>query len=274
MAEVLGRLEFVLALHHKGKTEGIVTKMFKGMNQWWSGEGKYNNSKSESEKDNSSKSESETKDNSIKSESPKSDSEKKDNKSKNESEENDNSPKSESERKIRRFSLAEIKEATEDFNNDLLIAHGGSSKVYKGFMDRGTHVVAIKITNKTTAETLDAVTRMHSPICHDHVISLIGFCHESNHKWIHGYDYMVNGSLQDHIYQTGKDTLVWKKRLEICIGAARGLQYLLRDVKVFIKPSKILLDEKWDAKIQLNFSREEISTTIADSLKLERFWNV
>ena len=84
MAEVVGRLELVLALHRKGKTEGIVTKMFKGMNQWWSWEGKYNNSKSESEKDNSSKSESEAKDNSTKSESPKSESEEKDNKSKTE----------------------------------------------------------------------------------------------------------------------------------------------------------------------------------------------
>ncbi|GFY82563.1 protein kinase superfamily protein [Actinidia rufa] len=181
MAEVVGRLEFILALHRKGKTEGIVTKMFKGMNQWWSWEAK----------DNSSKSESEAKDNSSKSESPKSESEEKDKKSKSESEENDNSHKSELERKFR-FSLTEIQAATEYFNNHLLIAHGGSSKVYKGFMDRGTHAVAIKI-------------------------------NKQNDSGI--YSKMML-SLQDHIYQTGKDPLVWKKRLEICIDAARGLQYL------------------------------------------------
>ncbi|XP_057514374.1 receptor-like protein kinase FERONIA [Actinidia eriantha] len=260
MAEVVGRLEFVLGLHRKGKTEGIVTKMFKGMNQWWSWEGKYNNSKIESEKDNSSKSESE-KDNSSKSESEK-----------------DNSSKSKSERKIRCFSLAEIQAATEYFNNNLLIAHRGFSKVYKGFIDRGTHAVAIKITKKNTVELFnkdDAVTRMHSQICHDHVISLIGFCHENSHdEWIHVYDYMANRSLQDHIYRTGKDTLVWKKRLEICIGAARGLRYLLAngvlEAGVPIKPSKILLDEKWVAKIQIKFSPEIIFTKL-DTIELYHF---
>ncbi|XP_057514149.1 receptor-like protein kinase FERONIA [Actinidia eriantha] len=265
MAEVVGRLEFVLALHRKGKTEGIVAKMFKGMNQWWSWEAK----------DNSPRSESEAKDNSSKSESPKSESEEKDNKSKSESEENDNSHKSELERKFRCFSLTEIQAATEYFNNHLLIAHGGSSKVYKGFMDRD-HAVAIKITNKTTADLFqdDAVTRIHSQICHDHVISLIGFCNESSHQWIHVYDYMANGSLQDHIYQTGKDPLVWKKRLEICIDAARGLQYLhaggLLKAGVLIKPSKILLDEKWVAKIQINFSPEVVPTKL-DTIQLYRF---
>ncbi|PSS34818.1 Receptor-like protein kinase [Actinidia chinensis var. chinensis] len=257
MAEVVGRLESVLALHRKGKTEGIVTKIVKGMNQWWSWEGKYNNSKSESEKGNSSKSESEAKDNSSKSESPKS-----------ESEENDNCPKSESKREFRCFSLAEIQAATKYFSKDLLIAHGGS-KVYKGFIDRGTHAVAIKITD-------NAVSKMHSQICHGHVNSLIGFCIFNNCKWIHVYDYMANRSLQDHIYGKGKHSLVWKKRLEICIDAARGLQYLhaggLLKAGVLIKPSKILLDEKWVAKIQINFSPEVVPTKL-DTTQFDYFTN-
>ncbi|GFY82556.1 malectin/receptor-like protein kinase family protein [Actinidia rufa] len=247
MAEVVGRLEFVLALHRKGKTEGIVTKMFKGMNQWWSWEAK----------DNSSRSESEAKDNS----------------SKRKSKKEDNSSKSKSKREFRRFSSSEIQEATEFFNNDLLIEHGGSSKVYKGFIDRGSHAVAIKITDKTELfRDVDAVTTIHSQICHDHVISLIGFCHASKYEWIHVYDYMANRSLQDHIYRTGKDTLVWKKRLEICIGAARGLQYLLAngvlEAGVPIKPSKILLDEKWVAKILLNFSTKGFPIGLVDSIEL------
>ncbi|GFY82467.1 hypothetical protein Acr_02g0007070 [Actinidia rufa] len=47
MDVVVESLENTLALHCKGKTEGIFTKMLKGMNQLWSGKGKYNNSKSE-----------------------------------------------------------------------------------------------------------------------------------------------------------------------------------------------------------------------------------
>ncbi|XP_057467408.1 receptor-like protein kinase FERONIA [Actinidia eriantha] len=123
----------------------------------------------------------------------------------------------------------------------------------------------------------DDVTRMHSQICHDHVISLIGFCHEnSNDEWIHVYDYMANRSLEDHIYGKGKDPLVWKKRLKICIDAARGLQYLhasgLVKDNVLIKPSKILLDEKWVAKIQIKFSPEIIFTKL-DTIELYRFTN-
>ncbi|PSS34816.1 Receptor-like protein kinase [Actinidia chinensis var. chinensis] len=253
MAEVVGRLEFVLALHRKGKTEGIVTKMFKGMNQWWSWEAK----------DNSSRSESEAKENSPKSELKK----------------KDNSSKSKSKRKLRRFSFAEIQEATEFFNNDLLIEHGGSSKVYKGFIDRGSHAVAVKITDKTLLFCdNDAVTTIHSQICHDHVISLIGFCHENSHDgWIHVYDYMANRSLQDHIYRTGKDILVWKKRLEICIGAARGLRYLLAngvlEAGVPIKPSKILLDDKWVVKILLNFSTKGFPIGLVDSIELQHYRN-
>ncbi|XP_057514072.1 receptor like protein kinase S.2-like [Actinidia eriantha] len=272
MAEVVGRLEFVLALHRKGKTEGIFTKMFKGMNYWWSWEAKDNSSRSESEaKENSSKSESEAKDNSSKSKSKK-----KDNSSKSKSKKKDNSSKSKSKRKFRRFSFAEIQEATEFFTNDRLIEHGGSSIVYKGFIDRGSHAVAIKITYKTELfRDIDAVTTIHSQICHDHVISLIGFCNESSHQWIHVYDYMANRSLQDHIYRTDKVTLAWKKRLEICIGAARGLQYLLANgvlgAGVPIKPSKILLDEKWVAKISLNFSTKEFPTGFVDSIELHYY---
>ncbi|GFY82568.1 malectin/receptor-like protein kinase family protein [Actinidia rufa] len=228
MAEVVGRLELVLALHRKGKTEGIVTKMFKGMNQWWSWEAKDNSSRSESEaKENSPKSESEAKDNSSKSKSKKKD---------------------------------------------------NSSKMYKGFIDRGSHAVAVKITDKPLLfRDNDAVTTIHSQICHDHVISLIGFCHENSHdEWIHVYDYMANRSLQDHIYRTGKDTLVWKKRLEICIGAARGLRYLLAngvlEAGVPIKPSKILLDEKWVVKILLNFSTG-FPIGLVDSIELQHYRN-
>ncbi|GFZ21746.1 malectin/receptor-like protein kinase family protein [Actinidia rufa] len=209
-----GETRVGIGITSQGKTEGIVTEMFKGMNHWWSWEGKYNNSKSESEaKENSSKSESEAKDNSFKSK----------------SEKKDNSSKSESKRKFRHFSFVEIQEATEFFNNDLLSEHGG-------------------------------------------------FCHEnSNDEWIHVYDYMANRSLQDYIYRTGKDTLVWKKRLKICIGAARGLRYLLAngvlEAGVPIKPSKILLDEKWVAKILLNFSTKGFPIGMVDSIELHYYRN-
>ncbi|KAJ1435362.1 Serine-threonine/tyrosine-protein kinase, catalytic domain [Sesbania bispinosa] len=89
---------------------------------------------------------------------------------------------------------------------------------------------------------------------HPNLISLIGFCNHKNEKII-VYEYMSNGSLYDHIFNREKELpLSWKKRLEICIGAARGVHYLHTGARRTIvhrdiKPSNILLDSNMVAKI-------------------------
>ncbi|PON52468.1 Serine/threonine protein kinase [Parasponia andersonii] len=62
-----------------------------------------------------------------------------------------------------------------------------------------------------------------------------------------------------------KDELDWKKRLQIIIGAAEGLEYLhkgcqLRIIHRDIKASNILLDSKWKPKIA-DFGLARFSTT-------------
>ncbi|KAL4382665.1 hypothetical protein AHAS_Ahas04G0256200 [Arachis hypogaea] len=65
---------------------------------------------------------------------------------------------------------------------------------------------------------------------------------------------MCNGSLHDHLYNRDKKALSWQKRLEICIGIARGLHNLHAGAKrsIFhcdIKPSNILLDSNMVPKL-------------------------
>ncbi|KAM7462724.1 hypothetical protein LguiA_030845 [Lonicera macranthoides] len=171
----------------------------------------------------------------------------------------------------RPFSLAEILSMTHNFNEALVIGQGGFSKVYKGIIGNEAIVVAVKRLNSTSKQE-DSEFRteieMLSNFRHSHIVSLIGYCYSST-EMVHVYEYMVNGSLADHLYETGKygggGALSWVQRLKICLGAARGLDYLhtgtcFQDSVIHrdVKSSNILLDKNCAAKVS-DFGLSRIS---------------
>ncbi|GJT06844.1 protein kinase, ATP binding site-containing protein [Tanacetum coccineum] len=89
---------------------------------------------------------------------------------------------------------------------------------------RGAHFMCDDRSEPETVRARNAIHAEPRPYegRHDNIVSLLGFCDDCG-EMILVYEYASKRSLD--LYLNDKD-LTWVQRLEICIGAARGLAYL------------------------------------------------
>uniref|UniRef100_A0A0D9XK43 non-specific serine/threonine protein kinase n=1 Tax=Leersia perrieri TaxID=77586 RepID=A0A0D9XK43_9ORYZ len=166
---------------------------------------------------------------------------------------------------LRIFTFQELKSATRGFSRSLVLGEGGFGCVYRGTIrsvlePRRSVEVAIKqLGRKGLQGHKEWVTEVNvlGVVDHPNLVKLIGYCAEDDERGMQlllVYEFMPNGSLADHLSSRSQRPASWAMRLRVALDTARGLRYLHEESEIKIifrdlKPSNILLDENWNAKL-------------------------
>uniref|UniRef100_A0A0E0DC12 non-specific serine/threonine protein kinase n=1 Tax=Oryza meridionalis TaxID=40149 RepID=A0A0E0DC12_9ORYZ len=156
----------------------------------------------------------------------------------------------------RRIPYAQLAAATGGFAEIGKLGEGGSGSVYGGHVRELGRDVAIKVFTRGASmegrkEYRSEVTVI-SRLRHRNLVQLMGWCH-GRRRLLLVYELVRNGSLDGHLY-SDKETLTWPLRYQIINGLASAVLYLHQEwdqcvVHGDIKPSNIMLDESFNAKL-------------------------
>ncbi|KDP38742.1 hypothetical protein JCGZ_04095 [Jatropha curcas] len=169
-----------------------------------------------------------------------------------------------SDKKILELSYRTLHKSTNGFSSDNLIGMGNFGSVYKGTLDGGATLIAVKVFNlmrRGAFKSFLAECEALRGIRHRNLVKVLTACssiaHHGNDFKALVYEFMVNGSLDDWLHptvSTNEESEATQKlnilqRLNIAIDVASALDYLHNNCEIPIvhrdlKPSNVLLDNE------------------------------
>ncbi|XP_061337743.1 putative serine/threonine-protein kinase [Gastrolobium bilobum] len=148
----------------------------------------------------------------------------------------------------REFTYAELYAATQGFSLKNFLSEGGFGSVYKGELHGlkiavKQHVYESHKGEKEFKSEVDALSKAK----HKNVVMLLGSCSEGNHRLL-VYEYVCNGSLDQHLSQHSRKPISWQDRVKVANGTAKGLLYLHENNIIHrdMTPSNILLTHDYE----------------------------
>ncbi|KAI3473389.1 hypothetical protein Pfo_030678 [Paulownia fortunei] len=158
------------------------------------------------------------------------------------------------------ISVQVLRNVTKNFAPENELGRGGFGVVYKGELDDGTKIAVKRMEGGViSCKVLDefrSEIAVLSKVRHRHLVSLLGYAIEGNER-ILVYEYMSQGALSKHLFYWKKlqlEPLSWKRRLNIALDVARGMEYLhtlahQSFIHRDLKSSNILLGDDFRAKV-------------------------
>ncbi|CAN6175775.1 unnamed protein product [Urochloa humidicola] len=144
-----------------------------------------------------------------------------------------------------------LQHCTKNFSDKL--GQGSFGSVFKGLLPDSKPIAVKKLQGMKQGEKqFHTEVRALGKIHHNNLVHLSGFCLREVERLL-VYDFMVNGSLDTHLFKNGK-ILDWNKRFLVILGVAKGLYYLHdechdRIIHCDIKPENVLLDADFSPKV-------------------------
>ncbi|KAH7422833.1 hypothetical protein KP509_12G027800 [Ceratopteris richardii] len=177
-----------------------------------------------------------------------------------------------------RFTLQEIKEATDDFNPTNVLGRGATGVVYKGLTKDGKKLAFkwLNLNRSSPESPFFAEVQTLGQARHRNLVRILGYFYDLENE-ILIMEWIANGNIDEHIHgctpsssdqeaattmahqaahnsNERKHSLSLPDRFKLARGIANGLDYLHHDfptpiIHLDIKPTNILLDEDLEARI-------------------------